>query len=101
MSARKPKPFFVGDVVTWTSSAAGSTTRKTGRIVEVVDPGASPTVKGRDGFRIWSSVAYRQDRSYVVQVGAAFYWPRVSHLKPSKRKIPAPFKIDPAWSVAA
>lgn len=74
--------FKVGDQVTWTSQAGGSTTTKTGEVTEVVPANEHPKTKIKDmGFR-------RDHESYVVRASKttdrkrmAFYWPLVKNLK--------------------
>lgn len=76
----------VGDIVTWTSQANGSSITKKGTVVEVIPAGKQPSV---DVIR--TPGAARKHESYVVDVvqvsnGRARkpkrYWPLVSLLKP-------------------
>lgn len=78
------QPFVIGELVTWTSSAAGSTTTKIGVVIAVV----AGIWKGRD------------HESYVVKVTPpskrhpndkrprkpVIYWPIASKLRPAKVK---------------
>jgi hypothetical protein len=65
--------FVLGDKVAWTSQAAGSWRYKMGTVVEVVPPGAYPSVRGCG--------MPRDHESYVIKVGSRKYWPRVSLLR--------------------
>lgn len=73
--------FQIGDVVTWTSQAAGIPATKTGEIIEVVPPGSPAT-------QIRGAGLPRDHESYVVKAKKttdrgrqALYWPRVSLLE--------------------
>lgn len=78
--AKSARKFKVGDEVTWTSQAAGSSKTKTGIIVALIPPrGIIPKAVRPPGAG-WP----RNHESYVVQVGTQFYWPRVSHLLPAR-----------------
>jgi hypothetical protein len=78
-----------GDIVTWTSQAAGASKAKTGEIVEVVAAGARPPGKG------WGWA--RDHESYLVRVPVGkrtrLYWPRASRLElavgPEQQHLPA------------
>ena len=78
--------FAVGDIVTWTSQSAGSSTAKTGRVAEVVPAGLRPDLPNCG----WA----RAHESYIVVAGGRRYWPRVSHLA-AVESAPAP-TIDAA-----
>jgi hypothetical protein len=77
--------FIVGQGVTWRSQAQGSTTTKTGVIVEVVPPNVRPDTTGRPGLNGCGSG--RNHESYVIEVpqglkaAAKHYWPVVSILR--------------------
>lgn len=85
------KHFKVGDAVTWVSSSAGSTTRKTGRVVAVLPAGMNPT-RAIEPFRRshtikWGGGTARDHVSYLVEVPGAsarakpsLYWPVVNYL---------------------
>lgn len=74
--------FQAGDRVQWTSSAAGTTKTKVGRVIEVVPPQRKP----RTPMDI--AATWRDHESYVVEVVVArngrpkrtLYWPRVAAL---------------------
>lgn len=84
--------FAIGDRVTWTSQAAGSATKKTGEVVEIVAPRSQP-------WTFPSTASNRDHESYVVVVippskaryperwgkpkprKEVRYWPVVSKLK--------------------
>ena len=95
--SKKTKEFQRGDRVTWSSSANGSTTTKTGVIVEVVPQHRLPTMRDHQG----RLVAYntRDEISYIVMVpqvgkrGARhpkYYWPRAEALAGVRGKKPGP-----------
>jgi hypothetical protein len=77
------KGFEVGDIVQWTSQAAGSSTTKQGTVVEVVAINTAP--KHRE--QIKDCGRFRPTESYVVKVDRGekvkpkFYWPLVSLLR--------------------
>jgi len=85
--------FKLGDEVSWSSSANGSTKKKIGNIVDVIPAGASVY---RSKFINSLDVGNipRKHESYVVCVGAApgsrakpkYYWPRVSAISLHKDK---------------
>lgn len=84
----KDKSLKLGDVVTWTSQAGGSTTTKTGSIIEVVVPRRLPTHVRNTSSRNHESYVVR-----VVPVGKrgqplkpVTYWPVASLLKLAKSK---------------
>lgn len=74
-------PFKLGDIVTWTSQAAGIARTKTGQIVEVVPPGERPN---RERFvSLYKNSGVGSPRpavSYVVMVGRKAYWPLANKL---------------------
>jgi hypothetical protein len=73
--------FVVGDVVEWTSQAAGITRTKQGRVVEVVPPGKRSVMMLGMGLS-------RNHESYVVHVkGRGKYWPIVSRLTSAHPKV--------------
>lgn len=85
--------FKLGDEVSWSSSANGSTKKKIGHVVEVIPAGVSVlTSKFRSELDAGS--APRKEESYVVCVGPKpssrakpkYYWPRVSALSLHKDK---------------
>ncbi|NDY89746.1 hypothetical protein [Ideonella livida] len=76
--------FKVGDSVSWSSQAQGSTKQKFGEVVAVVPVrGAIP-----DGFQITGAGSPRDHESYIVAVKSGktdkaklkLYWPRVNAL---------------------
>jgi hypothetical protein len=71
------KEFQIGDTVKWTSQAAGSTTTKEGRIVEIVPPGITPNVPKIAGARRVTSYVVEVPRPKSVQR----YWPLPQKLK--------------------
>lgn len=84
--------FQVGDTVTWTSQAWGSTKKKTGTVVIVVPAGVPPHMLVMNfaiahGLREPDFGLQRDHESYVVSVPGGpkakpkLYWPRVSALK--------------------
>lgn len=79
----------IGDTVSWTSQAAGTTKRKTGKIVAVVPAGKDPALYVPKGLLInaWRGDE-RDHESYLVRVGnkKLLYWPRVSQLKEKESK---------------
>lgn len=96
MEKQQAQQFKTGDVVTWTSQAAGSHVTKTGLVVGVVAPRKRPDAifeafkkdqpNARGGGFGWTgrpeesylvAVAPKSDKAKVVQV----YWPRSSALK--------------------
>ncbi len=79
--------YKLGDRVTWTSQAQGSSKTKTGTVVEVVPKGGRPN---RDKFPSLykdAGVGFsREHESYVVSVpnkrsGVKIYWPLVKNLR--------------------
>ncbi|GAB6036186.1 hypothetical protein JCM15519_07450 [Fundidesulfovibrio butyratiphilus] len=93
--------FRLGDNVTWTSSAQGSWTWKTGTVVYVLAPNEDPWkvipklrsqlyLEGkRDDFKCQFDGRFgRPAESYFVLVGdgkrqAKLYWPRLNRLEPA------------------
>lgn len=78
--------FKLGDEVSWSSSANGSTAKKIGDVVEVI-PAGKPI--GSSKFKTLNGGGLpRKEESYVVCVGVKpgsrakpkYYWPRVSAL---------------------
>jgi hypothetical protein len=70
--------FKVGDIVEWTSQAAGCTRTKRGEVVEVVPAGCQPVPMSKNR----NPGNARDHESYLVRVkGAGLYWPRVSALR--------------------
>lgn len=65
--------FKVGDEVEWTSSSAGVTKTKRGRVERVIPPSGEPGVRN-PGLP-------RDHESYVVRAGGRLYWPRVAALQ--------------------
>lgn len=72
----------LGDTVEWSSQSQGKWTSKRGQIVDVIPAGVRPS-RG-----LWPSLWNgagpgngRNHESYVVKVGAKFYWPVASGLK--------------------
>jgi hypothetical protein len=75
------KKFKLGDIVTWSSQAHGSTKTKIGPVVEVVKPGALPDREMFPRLYQHSGVGCsRPDTSYVVLVKTKEYWPRAAAL---------------------
>jgi tRNA(Ile2) C34 agmatinyltransferase TiaS len=83
--------FKDGELVKWSSQAAGCSKEKTGKIAQVVAAGQLPD---RDRFlHLYKSSGVgiaRNHESYVVMVGMRPYWPRVTHLKPVTPENPWP-----------
>lgn len=90
--AMKPDEFTVGQVVMWTSQAAGYTKTKSGVIEAIIEAGALPD---RNQFlQLFKGPGVggsRDHRSYVVRVkgktdrsAGKLYWPRVSALVAGK-----------------
>lgn len=78
----KGTAFRVGNVVEWTSQAAGRPTTKRGEIVAIVPAGESclrHVPKGLRTQRLGGGFPRNHD-SYIVNVNGQAYWPRVSHL---------------------
>ncbi len=90
--------FNVGDTVQWHSSAAGGTTKKTGRILAVVEPGTTGAhavtafinkhVRAGTHRSAYGGGAGRAHTSYVVEVAVGstkakpvLYWPVASKLQ--------------------
>lgn len=72
----------VGDSVTWTSQAGGTSKTKTGTVMQVVLPGRLPDRQAFPELYRHSGVGMaRSETSYVVQVGRKVYWPRTSALQ--------------------
>ena len=81
MRMQAAHPFRLGDLVTWSSQAAGSWATKTGEDVEIVPP-------RRDPLQLIAG-SPRNDVSYIVKVvemgkrgpkKARYYWPITSKL---------------------
>lgn len=73
--------FKVGDVVTWTSQAGGSTSTKAGRVAEVVAPNKRPSPELFPALHGYSGCGRgRTHESYVVLVGTKPYWPHAKLL---------------------
>lgn len=79
-----------GDIVTWSSQAAGSAKDKTGIVVEVVPIGGRPSRLRWPQLYKGAGVGFGRDHvSFVVEVppppgssaSPKHYWPRVSGLK--------------------
>jgi len=86
--------FKVGDMVCWTSSSAGTTRNKTGRVVAVMSPGVKPQRSNFYSDQRYNHTGFGLPRgsfSFLVAVlrrGArgqslkpTLYWPRVSALR--------------------
>lgn len=80
--------FTLGQTVTWASQANGSTTTKTGAIVEVVPAGSR--VSARHWEQMDASGLPRDHESYIIRVPGKterskgkLYWPHVSKLQPA------------------
>lgn len=97
------REFKIGDRVTWESQAQGSTTKKTGTVIEVVGWRRRPSTIRHDGTR--------DHESYVVEVqppptkrGRARkpvrYWPVVSKLRGAPGRKPAASARDTAQPTA-
>jgi len=82
-STQNEKGFKVGDIVSWSSQAAGTTTTKVGTVVEVVPAGREPTKMAR------AVGSTRKHVSYVVDV------PRFA--KKSKQ----PLKPESYWPIVS
>ncbi len=96
------KLFQLGDMVEWTSQAAGRTKIKVGKIIAVIAPNETPflmsayqkSYKLPNGLEIsywktnYGGGLPRNFESYVVEVGngKAYYWPRVSGLRRHEEK---------------
>jgi hypothetical protein len=74
--------FKVGDLVEWTSQAAGITRTKRGEIVEVI------AAYKRVNFGGYIRRSTRDHESYVVKANGRRYWPRVAHLKAAVHEVP-------------
>lgn len=89
----------LGDLVKWSSQAAGTMKKKQGEIIEVVPANSLPKTQLRG-----ASVLSRKHESYVVHVGSgkgmrSCYWPLVSGLSlvtPTSDMRPEPV-ASPAW----
>jgi hypothetical protein len=89
--------YQVGDEVSWTSSAAGTTKAKRGKVVAVVPSNTHCSLRDLLGetwtrrFRLMMDTIYpygRSHESYIVEVSGStpnqlpvIYWPRVSQLR--------------------
>lgn len=79
--------FKLGDEVSWSSSANGSTKKKIGDVVEVIPADVSIRTSKFWG-ELDASTVPRKEESYIVCVGPSpgskakpkYYWPRVSAL---------------------
>jgi hypothetical protein len=89
------RTFSRDDIVTWTSSAAGSAKTKTGKVVRVVPAGAMPRMNEvadlYDATNNYGGGSARDHVSYLVLVPGAtersrqkLYWPVASLLRPAK-----------------
>jgi hypothetical protein len=97
----KKEPFFeVGEEVSWTSQAMGSSKTKTGRIVAIVEPGqpvgkhlpvfypVRRLLRGMDDYVLrrcsdkkLGGGGPRDHFSYLIRVKRSLYWPRVEGLR--------------------
>lgn len=81
MSTNKTVPILKGDTVSWQSQAQGTWKKKTGTVVEVVEPGHRPSTL------LVNAGGPRKAVSFVVGVPTGkqqklkFYWPVVTALK--------------------
>lgn len=79
--------FAVGDRVTWSSSASGTTTRKTGAIFVIVPAGVAPaSCDERLAVKRFDTANPRDHVSYGVDVDGETYWPLVAKLKRARGK---------------
>lgn len=77
--------FKPGDVVEWSSQAAGIAKTKRGVVAEVLRPDARPSRERFPQLYTGSGVGFgRPDVSYVVLVGTRPYWPRTAALRRSR-----------------
>lgn len=63
-----------GSMVEWTSTGRGIVTKRRGKVVAVIAPGARPT--GRYLKRLRDPGQARTTVSYLVVQGKTLYWPR-------------------------
>jgi hypothetical protein len=77
--------FALLDRVTWSSSANGTTKRKTGAVIAVIPAGKRPG-EVCEKMRATRFASTRDHVSYGVEVNGEMYWPKVAALKPAKGK---------------
>ena len=79
--------FIVGDLVEWTSQAAGHSKTKRGKVVAIVPKGVSPDSgflekRGLFKYSLQFDGWGRNHVAYLVLVGTKLYYPRINHLRP-------------------
>jgi hypothetical protein len=81
MKTFQPKAFQLGDEVSWSSTSAGFTKTKKGKIILVVPEGTIPFIRFRQ-----KPAQGRNHTSYVVKTEKGkLYWPRVKSLEPTQK----------------
>lgn len=87
--------FKVGDLIEWTSHAHGFNRTKIGIVIRVLPIGTTPDdfASQVELWKIHRPGGYRNHESYIIALPhpdkpTEFFWPRVGHLKKSKRYLP-------------
>lgn len=100
----RPRRFRVGDRVRWSSSAAGTTATKNGRVVAIVGAKKSPVpkidklLKTEEYISRYGGGLPREEESYLVAVETGpttkdkLYWPNANKLTSSRRRAKAKAK---------
>lgn len=80
-------PFVVGDFVTWSSQSQGSSTTKTGKVIEIVPASKRPQTIKHFGSRAHESYIVEVPGKELKRGGHAksqSYWPLVSKLNKAR-----------------
>ena len=80
-------PYKLTDQVEWTSQSGGYATTKRGTIIAIVPLGKNPPLVPSGYHARGNFGGRRSHESYLVAVGHAVYWPRVSHLRLSEESL--------------